>query len=74
MTQRSYAGEIVVHPSEVFEARGKTDSGREISVYFNAEQIEKIIEAYKTSRHYGHAYWHVKNPAEPFLCEGCHKE
>lgn len=73
MTQRAYAGTVEVHPTEAIEASGKTEAGRELSVYLTAEAadiLRKTFALEAQAGHLGHAYWHVIRN-EPVPCASC---
>jgi hypothetical protein len=74
MTQTVHSGEVRVHPSEVIEVYGKTESGREVSIYLTTPARETLRATFSFSdahkEHLGHSYWHVVN-GEKEPCSIC---
>lgn len=72
MAQIALAGKAMVHPSGTASAWGKTMAGRDIEVYFKADDILKIVPYLRGNRDsLGHAHWHSENPDKDYPCSSC---
>ena len=72
----SYAGNFMVHPSQVIEIYGNNEKGQNLSIYLTDSAVkhltEIIILANEHNQPLGHVGWHLEEKVS-FPCESCDK-